>query len=112
MANDFGCPYVVSRHKRGRDIVFEYCHKLPEHGKLYCLKHQLIIDETPNEQARRREAQKKLKDYQKEQEAVLAASPLAAINPLFDEHEHARLKARQEAKQERRGRQSHLIAAR
>jgi hypothetical protein len=46
-------------------------------------------DETPNERKRRAEARENLKAYQKEQAETLAASPLAAVNPAFDEHERA-----------------------
>jgi hypothetical protein len=102
-----GCIWVVATHK-GAD---EFCHRLPEAGKPYCPKHQLMHDEAPNERKRRAEARKKSKAYQKEQEEALAASPLAAVNPKFEKEQQARQKARRETKQVRRKRRSRLVAA-
>jgi hypothetical protein len=108
-SESFGCPYIIGRHKRG---ATEFCHRLPQLGKLYCPKHQLLIDEADNERERKRTARERLKMYRKAQEEVLAASPLAAVNPKFEEEQQARQKARRETKQVRRERQSRLVVAR
>lgn len=79
------CPYVVATRGSGFNKTEEFCGKIPSEDSCYCPKHVLIIQDEREEIKRRSDRRivaRNLKTFKMEE---LAKSPLAAINPNFDE---------------------------
>lgn len=87
----YGCMYVLLTKKvwNGKKKVYEdsdvHCLKLTAENSVYCPKHALFIEDDGMETERRREKRSKDKQHRKEVADSLKTSPLAAINPSFDE---------------------------
>lgn len=91
MASNFGCMYKLSSKKvwNGKKKSYEdvdiHCLKLTGENSVYCPKHVLFLEDEAMEKDRR--LQKKVLD-KAHREAIaesLRRSPLASINPSFDE---------------------------
>lgn len=91
MEGNFGCVYKLSSKKvwNGKKRTYEdvdiHCLKLTAADSTYCPKHILFLEDEAKEKDRR--LQKKILDkaYREAAAEDLRRSPLAAINPSFDE---------------------------
>jgi hypothetical protein len=91
MIGIYGCQYVVSTTKKWNklkktfDDVPIHCSKITAEHQEMCPKHILFVEDEAKEEQRKSENRRLNREFKKRQEIALKVSPLAAINPLFDD---------------------------
>lgn len=84
-----GCPYVVAYHGYDDgtgDKYAEFCNKIASRTSAYCPKHELLVNDIPNEAKRRMAHARNGKERKAMMRQMLETSPLAAMNPAFPEN--------------------------
>jgi hypothetical protein len=88
--SDYGCSFEThktqkwNRKTRQYENVAVHCMKLTGVDSAYCPKHDLIVQDASLEPQRKAERRRLDKEYKEAQWAVLAASPLACLQPEKD----------------------------
>jgi len=91
MKSNFGCMYKLGSKKvwNGKKRVYEdadiHCLKLTAADSVYCPKHVLFLEDEALEKDRRLKKKVLDKAHREAAAEALRRSPLAAVNPSFDD---------------------------
>jgi hypothetical protein len=86
-----GCTYITgttqawNRKKKAYETVNLHCNKMTAEAQTMCPKHILFVEDEAKKDERAEEKRRLTREFNKQQEFALKTSPLAAINPRFDD---------------------------